>query len=204
MTPQLKTWTQRILINEGKAELASCSALFKMVQEKVRTICQQFRRMVDQSFEWLVQEEGQLCGVEERDNFLLSLLQVGGSAESSKMKRINLPLARIYITAYSHLTNCTKELQAFWKVLYDCSQVKDLPYATLENALNELILDIFVQPTPQFKPKKFLPTLPFTYKCKFIHSSPEGIAKREALTRFYEDEEMRKRIAERKMGNRLE
>ena len=104
--------------------------------------------------------------------------------------------------AMHRLSCCVRA--AFWKVLYDCSQVKDLPYATLENALNELILDIFVQPTPQFKPKKFLPTLPFTYKCKFIHSSPEGIAKREALTRFYEDEEMRKRIAERKMGNRLE
>jgi hypothetical protein len=85
-----------------------------------------------------------------------------------------------------------KETFNFWKILYECIQVKDLRFNSLQSSLNEFILDTFVQPSEGFDPRQLLPNIAFPLKCKFIYAEPDGIKKREELTKFYDDSTVRR------------
>lgn len=111
-------------------------------------------------------------------------------------------VARGYVTAYRYMCEVAKETFNFWKILYECTQVKDLRFNSLMSSLNEFILETFVQPHGSFDPRVLLPNMSFPLKCKFIYAEHDGIKKREELTKFYEDETVRKLL--RKEGEKGE
>lgn len=98
-----------------------------------------------------------------------------------------MAVARGYVISYRYMCEVAKETFNFWKILYECIQVKDLRFNSLQSSLNEFILDTFVQPSEGFDPRQLLPNIAFPLKCKFIYAEPDGIKKREELTKFYDD-----------------
>ncbi len=51
------------------------------------------------------------------------------------------PIAHIITNFHNSLLDSNKEVYDLWKLLYQCSEVKDLEFKTLQSSLNELILD---------------------------------------------------------------
>ena len=53
----------------------------------------------------------------------------------------------------------SKEIVKLWKILSDCTHIKDIKINTIETKLKELINELFTEPTDIFKPKLMLPII---------------------------------------------
>jgi hypothetical protein len=94
----------------------------------------------------------------------------------------------MYITFYKYLCEGAKELYAFWKTIYEYIPIKDLKCDSFAQSINELILEVFVAGTTQFRPKNMLPVMSLANKCKFVNVDKECSNRRMELTKFKEDE----------------
>lgn len=77
------------------------------------------------------------------------------------MNKVYGPIAHIICTYHNSLLDCNKEVYDLWKLLYQCSDIKDLEFKTLQGSLNELILEELMQeyPNSEMAPKDVMPTL---------------------------------------------
>lgn len=167
---QAKSTIYRKLISDKFYELSSCSIVYSIIREKIKEICLRLRTFIDLSYSALHSQQRQLS----------SLGRIGDGETC-----VRVGVARGYVTAYRYMCEVAKETFNFWKILYECTQVKDLRFNSLMSSLNEFILDTFVHPHGPFDPRLLLPSLSFPLKCKFIYAEHEGIKKREELTKFY-------------------
>lgn len=52
------------------------------------------------------------------------------------MGKVYGPIAHIICTYHNSLLDCNKEVYDLWKLLYQCSETKDLEFKTLQGSLN--------------------------------------------------------------------
>jgi hypothetical protein len=79
----------------------------------------------------------------------------------NNLNKVFGPVAHIICTYHNSLLNSNKEVYDLWKVLYQYSSVKDLDFKTLQNSLNEIILEELIRDYPncEMSPQRIMPTL---------------------------------------------
>jgi hypothetical protein len=122
---QAKATIYRKLISDKFYELSSCSIVYSIIREKIKEICLRLRRFINLSYEALHAQQRFLSNLTARKE------QTPPTEEC-----LNVAVARSYVISYRYMCEVAKETFNFWKILYECTQVKDLRFNSLQNSLN--------------------------------------------------------------------